>query len=393
MVAIGCGWALGRFQNRATRHGQVHAGKSSPTAEQIASSVLVQDIPDQALDSFLAALDVNSDTLETHLTLAAIWRKKGELERAIRIHEHLLRRSGLKPIQRDLVQYELATDYTQAGLLDRAERELQKLVEHAKGYRQPALIQLLDLYQQTGEWRKAINVANLLVDAFGTPPLREKMNRLRGHFYCEIASDALRQQDYLGVRRALGRALQYGASQTRPMVLLAQLEFALERKEEALETLSNLVDGLEETPAVLKDLLPRVHPRLKQSDSHPLYRQLLEKLFRRSTDHWVAVLLLDLIQAQEGEVAVHQFLQQAISDRPSPGLVGEAIVRSVYTAGDQRVRGAVLKLLQSRDSGKAFVCEDCGFVAHQWHWRCPGCNHWDSILSTGNQELEKEHHA
>ncbi len=395
LVAIGCGWLLGNYQARGAG-----SGSKKPTFsrlsndEQIAASVLVHELPDHALDSFLAALDVNSDTLETHLALGAAWRKKGEIERAIRIHQHLLERKGLKAVQRELVQYELAIDYVRAGLIDRAEGELQNLVEHSRGYRKAALFQLLDLYQQSSEWRKAINVANLIVDTAGTPPLRDKMNRLRGHFYCELAGEALEEQDYLGVRRALGRAMQFGPALSRPQVLLAELELALERRFAAVEIINRLVDERQVMPPVLRDLLPQYHESLCDEESVTAYGQVLLRLYRRFGEHWVAELILDMMQKNSGSSAVRQFIGTEIQQRPRPGLIGEAIARSIYTPGDQQVREAVVRLLQARQQvSQKFVCGDCGFSANQWHWQCPGCKHWDSLSVSSSNDMNRGFHA
>lgn len=395
LVAIGCGWLLGRYQRGRSRVAPAPLNRQQlSTSEQIAASVLVHDLSDHALDSFLAALDVNSDTLETHLALGAAWRKKGEIERSIRIHEHLLQRSGLKSAQRDLVQYELAIDFMRAGLIDRAERELQSLVEHSQGYRQPALFQLLDLYQQSSEWRKAINVANLVVDSAGTPPLRTKMNRLRGHFYCELAGESLAEQDYLGVRRALGRAMQYGSGSSRPQVLLAELELTLARHLDAVAILERLIADNQSMPPVLRDLLPRFHEQLCADSSAAPYGDMLNRLYARFGEHWVAELLLDLMQRTGGSEAVQRFIEQEILQRPRPGLIGEAIARSIYTPGDQQVREAVMKLLQSRQQlNQKFVCGDCGFAASRWHWQCPGCKHWDSLAASSSSDINRGFHA
>lgn len=395
LVAIAIGWLLGRFQRDSAKPAAAaQAARRQPDERQIAASVLVQDLPDHALDAFLAALDVNSDTLETHLALGAAWRKKGEIERSIRIHEHLLRRTGLKALQKELVQYELAVDFVRAGLLDRAERELQQLVEHSRGYRQSALFQLLDLYQQSHEWRKAINVANLIVDSAGTPPLREKMNRLRGHYYCELADEALRETDYLGVRRALGRAMQYGPDLERPQVLLAELEVAVGHCEDAVRLLDQLVQERTWLPPVLREFLPAHHEKLCASSSASDYQLLLLRLYRQFGEHWIAELLLDLMHQQSGAETVHAFIQQEIRDRPRPGLIGEAIARSIFTPADQQVRSAVIKLLQTRQPiNQKFVCSDCGFSAGQWHWQCPGCKHWDSLALSSSSDINRGFNA
>lgn len=368
-MAVGAGWLLGRWQQ--------HRQDSQPNPASLPAGInyLLDEVPDSALNTFLKALDVNSDTLETHLALGSIHRRRGEVDRAILIHENLAARKELSRVQRHYAQLELALDYCKAGLLDRAELSLQTLVETSAEYRQTALRSLLDIYQDEKEWRKAINVCNLLVEDMPSGD-RHQFDRLRSHFYCEIAEECQKQADFLGARRALDRAVFYDVSNHRSRLIEAGLELQLENPERARRVLTALVNRTRSYPEGLLPVARRVFA--VQGDNSD-YHDWLEQLYPRFP---VPEMLIELARQKSGlwgDKAAADFLLREVRTRPSFEGLAHLVSVAPETAGDA---GPILRVLLgvSEATQPVFQCQHCGFEGKQWHWRCPGCKHWDSLV-------------
>ncbi len=369
-TAIAIGWLLGRFQRLPNT-------SSSKKYTPYGTAFLVSDVPDHALDSFLAALDVNSDTLETHLALGAIYRRKGEIDRAIRIHEHLLTRKELTPVQLELAEFELATDYQKAGLMDRAEKYLQNLVEVSATCRRPSLMSLLEMYQHSKEWRKAVNVANLLTEDSNDRQLKREMNRLRSHFYCEIARAGIKEHDFLGARRALDRADQYSSENSRTELLRVELELVLNRESKAISSLHGLIDRALEFPDAMISLLERM---AENFSDRAAYRELLETIYAKFPVPDVARLLFSELNSTQGEAAALQFLLTELSEHPTSIGLKEALGSGAYTEEKHPIIPVLTALISREEEvGRLYRCGSCGFNGHAWHWQCPTCHRWDSM--------------
>jgi lipopolysaccharide assembly protein B len=369
-TAIAIGWLLGRFQRLPNT-------SSSKNITPYGSGFLVSEVPDHALDSFLAALDVNSDTLETHLALGAIYRRKGEIDRAIRIHEHLLTKKDLNRVQLELAEFELATDYQKAGLLDRAEKYLQNLVETSSTCRRPSLMSLLDIYQQSKEWRKAVNVANLLTEDSNDRHLKREMNRLRSHFYCEIARLGIKEHDFLGARRALDRAEQYSSENSRSALLRVELELVLNRGANAISSLRSLVDRAVEFPDAMISLLEQMS---ESKIDRTTYRELLEFIYTKFPVPDVARLLFSELNTSEGEASAFRFLLNELSEHPTAIGLREALGSGAYSEEKHPIIPILTALISREEEvGRLYRCSSCGFNGHSWHWQCPTCHRWDSM--------------
>lgn len=368
-LAVASGWLLARWQQRR---------KPSESGSKLPSGInyLIDEVPDSAINAFLSALDVNSDTLETHLALASIHRRRGEVDRAILIHENLMNREGLSDVQRQYAQLELANDYYRAGLLDRAEQLLQRLVEVSDTYRKTALSHLLDIYQDEKEWSKAINVCNLLAEPMAHGK-KHRMDRLRSHFYCELAEQAQSRGDYLTARRALGRADFYDSRNYRRQLVECGLELELENPDRALGILAKLAGEARSYPEGLLPVARRVFAIQSKNQD---YHNWLSSLYQRFP---VAEVLIELTKQKAslaGEQQASQFLVGEIHANPSFAALSHLLLISPETGGELSV--ILCQLLGVSDVNKAqFQCQHCGFEGKQWHWRCPSCKTWDSLVA------------
>ena len=366
LIAVACGWLLGVWQVRARRNEKPLPRKSYELPYYFSA-----DIPDYALDAFIDAVDVNSDTLETHLTLGAIHRRRGELERAIRIHENLLRRDGLTSSQVSLAKYELALDYMKAGLLDRAEESLQVLVENSESYRVAALFTLIDLYQNEREWLKAAYASNALHGSLNTQEA-ERLNLRRSHFHAELADQALAAKDYLSARRAIQQAERYGAKSRRPKLLMAALEMQLSHPERAKAILEQLLpesdELIEETARMFASVC-----RAMGDDTGGVAQ--LEQIYSKSRSNELFIIIARELQVQGRS----DRLLEIIHETP-PLDLGNLPLRLLSELDAGLYAKFSAQWANSGDAGaEHYQCHHCGFAAREYHWQCPSCRRWETL--------------
>jgi len=192
---------------------------------------LLNEEPDKAIDVFIKLIDVDSDTVETHLALGLLFRRRGEVNRAIRIHQNLIARTTLNPQQRSLALFELAHDYRHAGLLDRAEDLFRELAISGK-YQVLALRQLLEIYQQEQDWNKAINIAQKLV------VFDNKQMHTIAQYYCELAEDYRQKGQNDAALEAIENALKADQNCVRASLIEGQLALQRDSREQAYFSVS-----------------------------------------------------------------------------------------------------------------------------------------------------------
>ncbi|NIB42075.1 lipopolysaccharide assembly protein LapB [Pseudomaricurvus alkylphenolicus] len=375
LLAIAIGYALG-WRSRG--------GAEEPDAPVLEPhyiqglNYLLNEQPDAAIDTFIGALDVNSETLETHLALGNLLRKRGEVSRAIKIHQNLLARPGLEGERSKQVQLELARDFIKSGLLDRAEMLLQELAEtSAHPLRTQCLEYLIEIYRDEKEWQKAIDAINQLSSRrFARLPDRWRM--VQSHFFCELAEDALRRTDYLGARRQLRAAALADKQSARPSLLLAELEHRLGQDKEAIRTLKQV---FHQDPSLLPEALPLLSQCHKSLGIQDQLREYLHELLEQGGSTPVVMALAELIADDEGSEAAARFLGDQVSDGPSLLAVGQMLQ---FQLSDQRepdenmlmASNAIRNIQKTRPH---YRCYNCGFSGQQMHWLCPGCKTWGSV--------------
>jgi len=343
---------------------------------------LLNEQQDAAIDTFIVALDVNAETLETHLALGNLLRKRGEVGRAIKIHQNLLARPGLSVEHAQQVQLELARDYVSSGLLDRAETLLQELVEDAPpAMRAVCLEYLIEIYRDEKEWLKAIAAVNQLASRrFSRLP--EQWRVMQGHFYCELAAEALVRADYLVVRRHLRSALVSDKQSARSNLLLAELEGLLGRHAEAIKALRQIP---QQEPAYIGEALPLLYERHQVLGSLPSLHRYLRGLVDEYPQSSVVLMLAELVAQDEGESAAVSFIAERMQAAPTLRGVGQML--SLQLSDAAQSSGVVSEGILAADSlirglqrqAPNYRCRACGFSGKQMHWLCPGCKTWGSV--------------
>ncbi len=373
-VAFALGWLASRFDTRQWKREQ----RESPKAYFKGLNLLLNEQQDKAIDAFIEAVQHDPDSSDLHFALGNLFRRRGEYERAVRVHQHLLGRGDLPRAERDRAQHALAQDFLKAGLLDRAEAAFRAL--EGTAYDTEARLALLGLYERSRDWRAAAEVAQRL-EKSGTGSFASRI----AHYWCEIALEAEARQKDADAEAALERARVAAPQAARPIVLAGQRLARQGRHREVLELWGERLIAAQ--PQAF-NLVAADYARcaLAGGERERALQQLLA-LYRRapSTDLLRAATLLDAdVAAQRARALEHLKLQPTLSAaqellRHHDG--GAAPLDAGELAGVEQAISRAARPLQR------YRCAACGFEAQQHFWQCPGCLNWDTYPPLRVEEL------
>ncbi len=369
-VAAVSGWFLGRRNSERSRR----AGVSELSSSYFRGlNYLLNEQPDKAIEVFLKLAEFNRDTVETHLALGNLFRRRGEVDRAIRVHQHLIARPNLSNEEKTIALLELGEDYMRAGLLDRAETLFTDLV--AMDAQVPsALRHLIGIYQHEKDWGKAIDHARRLEKISG-----DSQGPVIAQFYCEQAEQARAAKNFADAHEALSHAFESQPECVRAYIVLGHVEMQqghLDAAAEAFERVATL--DVDFVPEVLPPLLD-CYARLQQMERAEKF--LLDAI-ERSQGVTPVIALARLYASTQGEQAAIDFLTRQLRQRPSVRglmtLIGATLHKS---EGEARENLLILQdLTRKLIEGQAmYRCSRCGFGAKAHHWQCPSCKTWGSV--------------
>ncbi len=328
---------------------------------------LVNEQPDRALEAFLRAAELDGDTVETHFALGSLYRRRGEVDRAIRIHQNIVTRESLEPEQRGQASFALAQDYLRAGLLDRAEKILEPLAASG-AHRMAAMRHLMRIYEQQHDWLRAIEVFREL-DKAGKSPQENAI----AHYFCELAEEA-RELRNLDEARAHLRAARTERRRF-PRSALVRADIAIEQKDVALaEQLLASVMTLDAALAI--EVMPRLMrlARAAGADGDAVAGRLVAARPDAGNEIAFAAIMTDALDFAPLEQLVRAYLAQ---DETVSGLV-RAIGRDPATLDSRAVREVAVVLRRLAETTPRYRCTSCGFSSINHFWQCPGCKNWDS---------------
>lgn len=369
-VAALTGWWIG--QNGQKAKGR-NASRDLSQGYLQGLNYLISEQPDKAIEVFVRMLEVDSDTIETHFALGSLFRRRGEVDRAIRIHQNLIARPALSLSQRNHALYELGRDYFAAGLLDRAENLFVELANDAE-FRNRALTQLRNIYEQEKEWEKAIEVADRLVYVDN-----ESLAPTIAHYYCELAEKAVQKGERERAARLVKRALSVDRHCVRASLLEAELELGREQTRAALKALGRIEQQDPEFISESLDLLQRAYQRAGKPEQ---FISHLEHLFDVFPSTSVALVYTESVRVREGAQAAAAMLTEQLRAHPSLWgllqLVGMKLEDQRPESRDDilLVQELLTKYLESKPR---YRCKSCGFMAKSLHWQCPGCKQWNTV--------------
>ena len=333
---------------------------------------LINEQPDKAVDVFIKLLEVDTDTVETHLALGSLFRRRGEVDRAIRVHQNLIARPQLDRSHRFHALLELGQDYLRAGVLDRAERLFLELVEMGEGS-QESLRFLLHIYQQEKDWQKAIETAKKLL-ARG-----ESVHDIIAQYHCELAEQMIDKGRTSQALHCLKRAQAIDHHCVRASLIQARLETEGEHYKEAIRCYKRVVEQDPDYISEVVLLLTECYRRVNEENKLVAY---LEDCLIRYPRISLVLAISDYLQHQHGEKIAIEFIAQQIKRQPSlRGLTHLIGLYLLNSTGDTREKLLILqnfmkKLLVDKP---VYRCSQCGFSGKMLYWLCPSCHHWNTV--------------
>jgi len=323
---------------------------------------LVTEQPDRALDMFLRLMEANAETVETHFALGSLYRRRGEVERAIRIHQNLLARKELAPEHREQALLALAQDYLRAGVLDRAEGLFQQVSEVPR-LRASALDALRGVYERQHDWQQALGIYRQLARIKAAPA-----RTVAAHYLCELATVAIERGDNDSARKLLDQARQEALPFPRAALIGAQIA---EREAQPELAVKLLKQALTESPTLLQEELPHLLRLVGPESRDAFLSEFVAQAQLRDFDE-LKRLVFAAIAADLGSAAP---LRASIEKVFSQDSTLQAVWREGPTQSE-RIAQEIGALLAHAEK---YRCSECGFSGRNFYWHCPACHSWDSF--------------
>lgn len=362
------GWVIGRRGGKL--HSDTQVSRLSTTYFR-GLNYLLNEQPDKAIELFLHIAELDKETFETQVALGHLFRRRGEVDRAIRLHQALVQRPGLSDQQRVQALLALGEDYMKSGLLDRAETVFSELVE--LDLSPLALKHLIGIYQAERDWAKAIENAQRFEQATGEP-----MGKLIANFECELAERHRAAGDIAAARAAVARAYEADSDSVRAGMLEGRMEFDAGNHVAAIRS-------FERVARTDPDYLPEVLPSLLECYERVGDRSGARKFLAEMCEHYRGIApvlaLTRMIEKEDGVAAARAYLAKELRGRPS--VRGEAALIDLTLAEQSDAATTLVDLKHITDQllvrNPSYRCTRCGFGARSHHWQCPSCKEWGSV--------------
>ena len=364
-------FALGWIAARIDIKHLLRESRALPLSYFRGLNFLLNEQPDKAIESFIEVVKVDPQTIDLHFALGNLFRRQGEIDRAIRMHQNLLDRADLPDDKRQIAAFELGQDFHRAGLLDRAEELFTKL--DGSPFELQSQGFLLQIYEQEKDWQKAIAVTRRM-EALAKRPYFKEI----AHYYCELAQNALLRSQFDEARTGIDHALAEYKLCTRATILLGDVEAEQANHKAAIDAWQRIES---QNPA----FLGLVADRLAEG-----YRKIGDpgqgiRVLRSYEDQYPSLDLLTTLfnqmLAQEGAEAATQLIKEELTRNPTLLGLDKLLEAQLMAApADRRNDLELVKNLVGQHIKRLgmYRCEQCGFRAKQYYWRCPGCGKWET---------------
>ncbi|HEY0878525.1 MAG TPA: lipopolysaccharide assembly protein LapB [Zeimonas sp.] len=380
---FGLGWFASRYE--AGQAASAVRRDGLPDAYFRGLNFLLNEQSDKAIDAFIDVVRVDPETIELHFALGNLFRRRGETDRAIRVHQNLVERGDLDTAQREQALFELGQDYLKAGLLDRAEDAFKRL--DVTRYGLQSLQHRLEIAQTVRDWPQAIELAERLQRDLG-----ENRSRAIAHFRCELAEQVLAGDSprrAVEARRQLDLASRADPRHPRPALLRGEVALAEDDPQAAIDAWK---DVQQSNPAWLALVAQHWLDAFSALGRRDEGIDALEKVHLQHPSIDTFAALVDARAGRDGGERAVQWAEQAL--RASPSLLGLDKLLSLKAAllddGERTEIELAQQLIQAQARRLSrYVCSNCGFKAGRFYWQCPGCNRWDTYAPKRSEELER----
>ncbi|MEO6228073.1 MAG: lipopolysaccharide assembly protein LapB [Thermomonas sp.] len=363
------GWIIGR--RGGERHSDHQVSKLSTTYFR-GLNYLLNEQPDKAIELFLHIAELDKDTFETQVALGHLFRRRGEVDRAIRLHQALVHRQDLSDAQKVQALLALGEDYMKSGLLDRAETVFSDLAQIDQRAPQ-ALRHLIGIYQAERDWEKAIENASRFEAATGEP-----MGKLIAQFECELSDRQRSAGDLEAARASIVRAYAADSTSARAGISEGRIETDAGHPAAAIRAFERAArHDPDFLPVILPSLLANYDAVGERTGARAFLGEMCE-LYRGISP---VLALARMVEAEEGVGAARQYLAQQLKDRPS--VRGEAALIELSLADEADAHATLHDLKYITDQllvrNPSYRCTRCGFGARSHHWQCPSCKEWGTV--------------
>lgn len=370
-VAAAYGWYMGRRSAQQTKQDEANRLSRDYVA---GVNFLLSNQQDKAVDLFLEMLKEDTGTVEAHLTLGNLFRSRGEVDRAIRIHQTLMESASLTYEQRLLAVQQLGRDYMAAGLYDRAEEMFNQLVDETD-FRISALQQLLQIYQATSEWQKAIDVAERLVKLG-----KDKQRVEIAHFYCELALQQMGNEDMDKAMALLRKGAAADRSSARVSIMMGRVYMAKGDYQKAVESLLRVIDQDKELVSETLEMLQTCYQQLDMAEEWVAF---LRRCVEENTGAYAELMLADVVQEHEGSDTAQVYITRQLQRHPTMRVFHKLMDYHLHDAEEGRAKESLMALRdmvgEQIRSKPRYRCQKCGFTAYTLYWHCPSCRAWSTI--------------
>ena len=379
--AIATGFFLGRREGKRRQRRRM----ASLSQEYVAGlNFLLNEEPDKAVEALLNSLDVNPQTLETHLGLARLFRKRGEFDRATLIHSHLLEQGELPRAIQEQIQLELADDYLAGGLFDRAEEVLLEMLDQNCEKREQVLGKLMNLYEQERDWPSAISMGEHLArnDA--------KVAALLAHYCCEEAEGQMARHEVNPARRMLRRALGFDKDCVRASVLQGRLEMREQDWDAAIQAFRRI---WAQDKDFFDEILDELGQCYRAQGKEDVFIQVLADYSAETPSTARVLLLSEQLRDRYGDREAASFIADYMKANPSVRGLQRIIDMNLKLSPEGEIRenlGVLRQLTEGLTSDKTiYQCRRCGFQTPLLQWRCPSCRRWGTIKPRSEGEPKR----
>ncbi|WP_085297287.1 lipopolysaccharide assembly protein LapB [Cognaticolwellia mytili] len=370
-VAMGYGWFMGRNSVKQNDHS---ATQELSIKYSTGLNYLLSNQQDKAIDYLLEALKVEDDTVEAHFAMANLFRRRGELDRALKVHEHLVRQKHLPNSAKQQAVFELAKDFLSAGLYDRAEAMFHKLLK-SKIYGLKSLTSLMQIYQSTKDWQQGIVLKKAIVKTRDKKLLHSLAN-----FYCELASLALEKDEFIEVIELLEQALSHDQNSSRANWLMAQIYENHQQYNEACQCYKAIY---EQDKEFFPDVIEKMFLCYKALDAEAEFFKFIRKVYDETGSTSALIKYLSHVEKAKGVSHAKTFILTALKRRPT--IRGfKHFVKMQMTDSESENTSENLEVIRELVSAylnvkHRYSCRTCGFNSGTHYWSCPSCHDWEQL--------------
>ena len=379
-VAMGYGWFMGRNSVKQNDHS---AKQALSIKYSTGLNYLLSNQQDKAIDYLLEALKVEDDTVEAHFAMANLFRRRGELDRALKVHEHLVRQAHLPTKDKQQAIFELGKDFLSAGLYDRAEAMFNKLLK-SKNYSLKSINNLLKIYQSTKDWQHGLDLKKAI---FKTND--KKLLHTLANFYCEMATKALDKDEFIEVLELLELALKCDQNSCRSNWLMAKV---YEKHQQFNEACQCYQDIYSQDKEFFPDVIEQMQHCYSQLDADEEFYQFIKKVYDETGGSSALIKYLVFVEQKFSLSKAQDFMLSALKRRPTIRGFKHFIkmqMNDKSSLQENENLDMIKELISSYLSVKQrYSCCNCGFNSSTHYWSCPSCHDWEQLKPVRGLEGE-----